>query len=135
MTFSFGDETFLDITGFPELYQQQLEPVVRAGIDGTGFWETGSRGRPFSIRTAVDAASLAEAFATYARYCEFPAADPKPMVYADIDLEGYGYQFQALSVRPIAICALAAASGGLNPPSLGWCEAEWQLVAVQMVES
>jgi hypothetical protein len=127
---SIGSEQFLEIVGMPDLAKMRLDLVERPGVDGTGIWETGTRGKPFTLLTRVDAEDLRAAIETFARYCKFPEQDSVDLMVQDVSFLTYGFTFQVLDVRPREICELANSSGGLNPPSLAWCECEWDLVAI-----
>jgi len=127
---SIGSEQFVEIVGAPDLAKMRLELVERPGVDGTGIWETGIRGKPFTLTTRVDAEDLRAAIEAFGRYCAMPESGPVDVVLQDVSYLTYGINFQVLDVRPREICELASSSGGLNPPSLGWVECEWDLVAV-----
>ncbi len=40
---------FIDLEGMVNLAMPQIEPYRRAGIDGIGLWDTGTRAKPFDI--------------------------------------------------------------------------------------
>ena len=128
--FSIGPFTFLDMTGVPDVVKMRLEAIERPGIDGTGFVELGRHGKPFTVQTAVDAADLAGAWDLFDQYSQLSEFDPQDLVFHDVAMSGYGLLFQVTDVRPVTICALAQSQGGLNPPGLGWCECDWDLLAV-----
>jgi hypothetical protein len=132
-SYAIGTEALLEITGIPVLGHSQLEAVERPGIEGTGFWDTGNRGKPFALHTVCDYASIGDALDAYSRYALLAAEGPQDLTFADVAYNRYGFLFQVLAVRAITVCALAWATGGLNPPSLGWCEAEWQMCAVPIL--
>lgn len=125
-----GDEELLAIIGLPTFPRQVLEIVERPGVDGTGFWETGFRGRPCTIRTQVDCEDLSDAVDAYNRYLTMIDGEPVGITYGGVDLAAFGAKFQVLDVRAVAIHALACASGGLSDGSGAWCECEWDLLPV-----
>ena len=125
-----GAERFLELLGVPGWILQRLELIERPGVNGTGIWDTGFRGRPFALRTRVDAPYLGDAMDAYLRYCLFSDADPQRIIYRSMDLSGSGVLFQVLDVRAVEIGENVTFHGGLNPPSLGWCECDWDLLPV-----
>ena len=133
---SIGTFQVLEIIGVPDTVAHQLEMVMRPGVLGLGFWDTGKRGRPFQVETRVDAADLAQARSFFENYTRLVGRAPVNIIWRGIDLSTYLIRFQVLEVRAIDIRSLAAASGGgLNPPSLGWCHCAWTLVAVSESET
>lgn len=129
-TNSIGEFGFLSLIGHPPGIQQELELLQRPGVNGVGLWKTGFRGRPFRLRSLVDAQSKEDAREYYTLYCELIGADPVQLIYSDHDSEDEGYRVAVLSVTPLDIRALANSAGGLNSPSLGWIECDWDLVSV-----
>jgi hypothetical protein len=126
-----GDFAFLTLRGQPETVRQQLELIVRPGVAGVGLWKRGMIPTPFHLRSAVDAPDKEAARSFYKLYCRLIGANPVSLVWSDLDLtSGEGYGFSVLKVIPVLITALANSSGGLNPPSLGWIECDWELVPI-----
>lgn len=128
-TFRIGSFYFLSIDGVPPVRQQQPQVIVRPGVDGVSFWLTGSRGVPFTVRTRVDCESKDDAFAKRYEYSQVVGVGKLPMVWGDqsMFLEDNA-QVMVLAVRPIVCRELLASSGGLNSPSEGYLEAEWDLI-------
>ena len=131
-TNSIGDFQFIALDGQPELIRQEIELVFRRGVNGAAFWRTGERGRPFRLRSRVDAQSKADAQALYATYKQLVGADPVTLVWSGLDYElRDGVQVVVVDVTQADCRSLAATGGtGLNPPSLGWLECDWELMAV-----
>lgn len=129
---SIGTEQFLSLQGPPSLLKTSLERLQRPGVDGTGFWDVGRHGRPFSLRSACDYASFSAAMEAFERYRTMIDDPPKTVTYGGVDLDTQAL-FQVLDVNIVVISALGSASdGGLNSPSLGWLEAEWTLEPVPL---
>ncbi len=126
--FKIGSFTFLSIDGVPPVRQQQGQLVVRPGVAGVAFVLTGERGVPFTVRTRCDYASKAAAMNKRAEYAALAFAGKQSMVWGDhsVVTEG-GAKVMVLEVRTLACGELLASSGGLNAPSLGFLECEWDL--------
>lgn len=122
----------LGFQGQPEGPREWLEILARPGVDGLAFWKTGVRARPFILRSKVDLTNLLEAVQCFALYQQLIGADPVPLVWGGIDFTQYGYKFKVLDIRQIRASAIIGCVGGISPPSYGWLEAEWELVAVRM---
>lgn len=126
--FKIGPHTFLSIDGVPPVRQEQGQLVVRPGVPGVAFVLTGKRGVPFTVRTRVDYASKAVALAKRAEYAELAFAGKQQLIWSDHPLlTEDGAQVMVLEVRTIACGELLVSSGGLNSPSLGYLECEWDL--------
>jgi hypothetical protein len=128
--YQIGPEPFLDIRGVPDLLKARLQLVVRSGVDGTAIWDDGTRGQPFTVRAISDAETIGDAFDKFVRCTQLVDADPIDVRWAGAWLSMLGVLYQVLDVRPVEVCSLANASGGMNWPSLGWCELEFDLLAV-----
>lgn len=132
-TNSLGDFSFIALLGNREPPRQQLEIEARPSVDGLTIIRTGSRGTPFRLRSQVDAASYNAAWTTFRSYLGLISADPVVLTQGGIVSTAEGYKVQVLDVRPVRIGPIKTASGGLNAPSLGWVECDWDLVAVTQV--
>ena len=135
MEYSIGKFEFLALYGRPDVLRQQIEIAVRPGVDGVAIWKTGRRGKPFTLRSAVDANSIGHAQQLFYQYAQLIGADPVPLVFADMASVNDDVLVAVLDVRPITIRAIAGGVGGLNGPSYGWCECDWDLVPVQRATS
>lgn len=130
-----GNERFLSLQGQPGLLKTNIERLQRPGVNGTGFWDVGKHGQPFGLRSQCDYASFAEAIEAARRYATLIDEKPVTVLYGGVDLGGGEVVYQVLSVQIAGVTALGSASdGGLNPPSLGWLEAEWTLEPVPAPE-
>jgi hypothetical protein len=122
----------LSFQGTPVGPQEFLEVLARPGVDGLAFWKTGIRGKPFTLRSKVDLVDLEQAVIVFSLYQQLVGADPVGLTWGGIQFGGYGYAFKVLDVRCLRAAAIAGCVGGLSPPSRGWLEAEWDLVAVRI---
>lgn len=52
---------FLEMTGQLLPAVPEMDRVIRTGVNGIGIWYTGSRGKPFTVQTMVDAANTSAA--------------------------------------------------------------------------
>lgn len=129
-TNSIGDFSFIALLGQREPPRQQLEIEARPSVDGLTIIRTGTRGAPFRLRSQVDAASYNAAWTTFRSYLALIAADPVAMIQGGINSTAEGFKVQVLDVRPVKIGPLKTPVGGLNAPSLGWLECDWDLVAI-----
>jgi len=126
-----GQFLFLVLLGQPEVHDKQTVSLVsRPGVDGVGLWLRGSRGRQFTMRSKVDAVNLAAARALYAQYHGLVGEDPVEMVWAGCSSTAEGYKVAVIDVRPVGVRGILGGVGGLHPPSRGWAEYEWDLVAI-----
>lgn len=127
--FKLGAFDFLSIDGVPPVRQTEGQLVVRPGVDGVACWLTGQRGQPFTVRTRVDCQSRADALAKRYAYAQLSFAGKQKLIWSDYAVETEdGAQVLVLAVRMIQLGALLASSGGLNPPSLGYLDCEWDLI-------
>jgi len=127
-----GDFQFLALHGAPVGLSEQLLVLSRPSVDGVAIWKLGRRGRPFSLRSVVDATSFEAARAMHDRYLGLKGADPVDLVWSDIELTTEKIMVAVLDVRPVPgrTRSMLTLVGGLNPPSLGWVECDWDLIAV-----
>ena len=130
MTNSIGEFQFLALHGDPEPLKEQTVVLARPGVTGVAVWKTGVRGVRFTLRSVVDAESFEAARQLFADYKGSIGQDPVSLIWSDLALDGEGFQVIVLDVRPASIRGILGGVGGLNPPSLGWCECDWDLVAV-----
>lgn len=130
---SIGDFLFLDLHGAVELLQEKTELLTRPGVDGTGLVQQGYRGTPFTVRSRVDQANLAEANDAVVGYLSYVGQGAFPLVqYACNFTAAYGVGFLVLAVKPVVLRSNLFLMGGLNPPSLAWLEADWTLCCVDL---
>lgn len=127
--FKIGVHTFISLDGVPPVRQQQGQIIVRPGVDGNAFWLHGKRGTPFTLVSRVDCASKAAAMAKRYEYAELTFAGKQVLVWGDHALETEdGAKVIVLDVRQRRVGELLVSSGGLNAPSLGYLECEWDLI-------
>lgn len=106
---------------------EELIVMQRPGVDGTAFWRTGHRGKAFKVRSGVDTMGLAHGrllFAGYKALC----GSFVDLIWAGLPMTDANNRYCVLSVRPIEEVPLILGIGGESTPSLGWLEAEWELL-------
>ena len=127
--FQIGPHTFLTLDGTPPMREQEGQIIVRPGVAGLAFWLTGERGQPFTLVSRVDCASKADALAKRYEYRQLVLAGKQSLIWGDHNLETEdGAKVMVLAVRPQRLGELLVSSGGLNSPSLGYLDCEWDLV-------
>ena len=130
---SIGDFQFLTMRGEVFAPRQMLEMDQRAGVEGTEFTLLAAKGTPFQVFTQVDAPSFAHAQDESVAYLEAIEDGTLSLTKDGVDFSGYGFEVKVLNVTPVNIRAIRSAVGGINPPSLAWLEAVWDLIAVAIV--
>ncbi|HEY4760950.1 MAG TPA: hypothetical protein VIH42_10260 [Thermoguttaceae bacterium] len=128
MLYKIGNFRFLALQGNPDVFKEQLEVIMRPGVDGLAIWQTGSRGRPFTLRSVVDAVDIFHARNLFYEYAQLIGADPVIMIWSDMSTLNDDCKVAVLDVRAAVIRSILGGVGGLNPPSHGWCECDWDLV-------
>lgn len=129
---SIGQFVFLMLSPAPEIIRRELAVIARQGVDGIALMRTGIRGRPFTVRTGVDAENAIDAQAALANYQGLIGADPVNVVYAGLDYAAYGCVYAVRDIRPFPVKGMLGAAGGLFPPSFAWVEAEWTLIPISL---
>lgn len=129
---SIGDFAFLRLEGEPlGTLRQEIELFKRAGVNGTGAVRQGFKAEPFTLRSMVDAPDQASGWQMFFAYHALVGGDPVELVWRNMPVtQSTGAMLLVLDCRVIDIATLAAATAGLNPPSLGWLEAEWDIVMI-----
>lgn len=130
MTCSIGTFTFLALDGHPVPPRDECVVLTRPGVEGAAVWRSGARGTRFTLRSFVDAKDLEAARGLYAGYLAAIGGDPLELTWYDLKSTDEGYKVVVLDCRPAEIKAIIGGVGGLNPPSEGWCECDWDLIAV-----
>lgn len=102
----------------------------RPGIDSIEITRLGTRGRPFQWISAVDTGAPAEAVDLLFAYRELIGQNPVSVVKDNATSDSAGFKCAVLAVEERRIIALGASIGGLNPPSRGWIEAVWTMIAI-----
>jgi hypothetical protein len=131
MTHSIGAFTFVTLAGDPSPLKQQTLVLARPGVDGVAVWLLGTRGEKFTLRSAVDAGSFSDARGLFTQYKALIGGDPVKLVWNGLKMEDETFAVIVLDVRPVSIRRILGGVGGLNAPSQGWCECDWDLVAVE----
>ena len=125
-----GPFAFLEIQGNIEALKQEPLVLARPGVDGNAVWRTGQRSNRHTIRTRVDAYNVRSCEDFYALYCDLIGADPVDIMRAGVQLSPHGCLWAVLDVRKVAIRAHVGGSGGLHPPSYGWIDCDWDILAI-----
>ena len=124
--------TFISLHGSVERPSEQvLGPMVRPGVNGTGLWKTGVRGRPFRLRSMVDQYNLLFARTLFATYRGLIGEAPQILVQ-----DGYNFNFAeyfraaVLDVRLIEVKSILSGVGGFYAAPGAKLVCEWTLIAV-----
>ncbi len=125
-----GAHQFLTLGGEVEHVQRGVEVLQRPGVAGVALWRDAARGRQFTLRSAVDQPSLAQAIHTVENYCDLVGDDPVDVVWNGVALSALDVLYAVLAVRVVRTIAIRTAVGGLNPPSLAFLECDWDLIAI-----
>lgn len=122
---------FITIEGNPEAIKSRLAVFARAGVPGVQICDEAQRGEPFQVVTKVDCEDFASARLLYLLYCDLIGSSAVGMTWNgwDLFIEN-GTSVVVLNVEQLACRALAAASGGLNPPSRAWLVCRWTLIPI-----
>ena len=126
-----GPNYFLSLDGGVETIKPENELLRRPGVPGVGLLLTGIRGRDFTDRSRVDAATVQAAEDMYVDYTNL-IGTLQPVAQYGKEFTDYGYGFLVRDVRKLELRALSLFVGGLNPPSFGWLVCEWTLVCVAL---
>lgn len=124
---SIGSFTFWQMSGPPKGAAQRSEIVSRAGIDGVAIWQTGRRGRPFTVQTLVFATSFELADTLAASYEAIQNVGTHNVFWASTPLR---VQVVVLSVDVQVGRRAVQAVGGLTDGGTVPVRATWQLIAV-----
>jgi len=132
MSNSIGSFQFLSLRGSVERPSQQLDrPIARAGVDGIGLWQTGVRGRPFQLRSMVDAPGIENARMFFAAYRLLIGGDLQILVQDGHNFfVAEGFKAEVLDVRLIELKKILNAVGGAFSPSSAKLVCNWTLIAV-----
>lgn len=125
---------FLQLDGMPDAVKEGVIQRTRAGAAGTKFKRTGRRGQQFTLHSKVDLASFAEWPSVYYGYLGLIGADPVDIVQGGLDFSQTETVFEVVNVRVTDAHACLTGSGGLNAPSFGWLECDWDIVPVELEE-
>lgn len=133
-----GPFNFISLAGNPEAVREEVELVRRAGVDGVGIWRIGQRGRPFTLRSFVDAPTIGEARLLFshrdAGYVSLIGTDPVSLLWTDIRLDPVeGVLVAVLDVRQVECFRIApTATGGLNASPQAFLICDWDLVLIRI---
>lgn len=100
---------FITAKGVPQPARPTADRVVRAGVNGIGRWQTGTRGEAFAIKTACDYASQALAWSALASY--FAKIDDTLDLYWQGELWG---ECWIQNVTSPGVNVFTSSSGGIN---------------------
>lgn len=129
--------SFISLEGSIEAVREQVELVRRPGVNGVGIWKTGRRGRPFTLRSFVDAPTKLIARELYADenqgYVSLIGKDPVLLAWSDLNISGQESVLVAvLDVRQVDCFSIASGRGGLNANPGGFLIADWDLVLISV---
>lgn len=132
MTYSLDQFDFLALHGNPDPLKEEVLVLSRPGVDGVAVWKIGKRGQKFTLRSVCDARDIAHARDLFCQYKALIGADPVSLTWADLPLANESAKVVVLDVRAATLKTILGGVGGLNPPSTGWVECDWDLVAVEV---
>ena len=135
MASAIGPYEVLTISGMPQTIRQQLEIVQRSGVDGSGIYLTGLRGRPFTLRTTVDGIGRINAFLAFEGYTQLVGAEPVGIVHGGVWIGTINALFAVLDVRLVDIGHLALSVGGTTAGADTLLTAEWDFLPVHSQNS
>jgi len=121
---------FLTLRGEVVFPRQMIELDQRNGVDGTEATLLGTKGSPFQLMSQVDQASFSYASFEAKQYHDLIEDGAVDLIKDGIDYSIYGLKFQVLNVTIVKCQRITTAVGGINPPSLAWLEAVWELIAI-----
>ena len=129
-----GNFRFLILAGQIVPPSPRIESFTRPGIDGVGLLDLGRQPDGFTMRSKVDAADLAAAEELFELYLDLKGQNPVALIKDGLESTSARrpYLVAVLDVKQVVCRAIVGVVGGLNPPSYGWLEADWHLVAVEI---
>lgn len=122
----------ITLHGHPPRVQQELEVVVRPGVNGVGLWKTGVRGRPFSIVSIVDVVNLQVGREFYNAYLATIALpNPIKITWGGLDLSAaHKTEFHTLGVEILELRVCRTAAGGVSSSSGALLTCRWEMIPV-----
>ena len=122
-----GPFTFDSLRGEFQFEREELELIVRPGVNGTGVRRLGVRGRPFTVETWRYETSYLTAELVFTGYLGLISGDPvqvtkNGVVFID--------QHQVLDVEKTAIVPAATVVGSIVPAPGVLLIARWSLLAM-----
>lgn len=130
---SIGEFAFISLRGPVEATKQEVTADTRPGVDGATLMRQGRHPRPFTLRSIVDAPSFFLARTLFVEYTQYIGAGVFPLEWSayDISTEPGTPYVAVIDVRQVRCCSCRMAIGGINPPSLGYLEADWDLLLIE----
>ncbi len=125
-----GDFYFLTLLGERQPPKEILTLDERPGVMGTEITREGKKGRPFVLRSFVDAVDYETARLMYDFYRDLIADDPQELVQGGISSTLEGFLVQVLDVSVVESGTCRPGGDGLNAPSNGYIECDWTLLAI-----
>lgn len=130
-TNSIDSFSFIALKGDIEPPKQALQTDQRLGVDGTEFTETGTRGKPFQLRSQVDCNDYQSAISTFDTYYALIGNDPVTVIQAGISSADRGFKCQVMDVKLVNAQTIVSVGGsGGN----GWLDCQWTLLSVATEE-
>lgn len=124
-----GQFAFIALDGQPDIPKPSVSVVARPGVDGLGFFQTGTRGQPFVLRSFTDASDFGFARALASQYTTL-IGTIQPCVWSGLPMAADGVYVMVIDVRPVEVRAVAGGYGVTVETPGAICVCEWLLVAV-----
>lgn len=134
--FSIGEFEFISLSRAIPRPTKKIVREVRAGVAGTTFWDTASRGTPFTVLSIVNADDVSAALDLFEQYQalkdEFEPVqvtwdgnllDPVRLMILDVDVIEHGLYATLMGIGGVA-----------DTPSFGMLKCRWEVEAVNMSE-
>lgn len=122
---SIGAYTFISMSDQPLTAGQNLQPESKAGVDGIGWWKTGTKGWEYQVTTIRDVDTFANAVALQASYQGLRNSGALAITYGGVAIGNV----IVLDVKAKAE-RIVKGSGGLATTSQAIVRAQWRLIAV-----
>lgn len=132
---SIGPHEFIALLGQRIIPRQLVMLDSRPGVVGTEITLAALKGEPFRLLSQVDAADYDTAWALHRSYLTTIGGGPQVLVQAGISsLTEANYAVQVINVWPGRILPIKNAVGFKKgaAPNEGFCECEWELIAVPL---
>jgi hypothetical protein len=135
-SFSIDEFEFISLSRAIPRPTKGIVREVRAGVKGTTFWDTNSRGQPFTILSIVNAADVADAMNLFEQYqalkddfapvqvvWDDELLDPTRLMILNVDVIEHGLYATLLGIGGVA-----------DTPSFGMLKCRWDVEAVNISE-
>lgn len=123
-----GSFFFVALRGYPDVPKPQLEVETRPAVNGAQVTFLGYHPQRFTLRSQVDAPTFFAARQLFIAYQSLIGAAPVLCIWSGYDLSAEGLLHLVLDVRCVQCKTIPLAIGGINPPSQGYLECDWDLL-------